>query len=94
MAYWFEWDPAKAASNLSKHGVSFEEATTAFGDELSILCPDPSHSRGEARYLVLGVSDRQRLLVVAFADREPRTRIISARLATRSERRRYEEAEA
>ena len=91
MAYWFEWDPAKAASNLAKHGVSFLEATTAFGDALSILWPDPSHSHGEARYLVLGVSDKQRLLVVAFADREPRTRIISARLATRSERRRYEE---
>jgi hypothetical protein len=94
MAYWFEWDPAKATSNLRKHDVSFEEAITAFGDPLSLLWPDPSHSVGEVRYLVLGVSDNQRLLVVAFADREPRTRIISARLATRSERRRYEEAEA
>ena len=94
MAYRFEWDPAKAATNLRKHGVSFEEAITAFGDPLSLLWPDPSHSRGEERYLVLGLSDNQRLLVVAFADREPRTRIISARLATRSERRRYEEAEA
>jgi hypothetical protein len=75
-------------------GVSFEEATTAFGDALSILASDPGHSRGEARYLVLGVSDKQRLLVVAFADREPRTRIISARLASRSERRRYEEAQS
>ena len=94
MAYRFEWDPAKAASNLLKHGVSFEEAITAFGDPLSLLWPDPSHSLREARYLVMGVSDAQRLLVVAFADREPQTRIISARLATRSERRRYEEAES
>lgn len=94
MAYLFEWDPAKAAANLRKHGVSFEEAATAFGDPLSLLWPDPSHSQREQRYLVLGVSDTQRLLVVAFADRERRTRIISARLATRRERRRYEEAEA
>jgi len=93
MAYRFEWDPAKGASNLSKHGISFEEAITAFGDPLSLLWPDPSHSLGEERYFVMGVSDNQRLLVIAFADRELRTRIISARLATRSERRRYEEAE-
>ena len=93
MAYLFEWDPAKAASNLRKHGVSFEEATTAFGDPLSLQLSDPSHSAREERFLVLGVSAQARLLVVAYADRGPLTRIISARLASRRERRRYEEAE-
>ena len=91
MAYLFEWDPSKAEANLRKHGVAFEEATTAFGDPFSLLWPDPGHSKGEQRYLVMGLSDAQRLLVVAFADREPRTRIISARLASKRERRRYEE---
>lgn len=91
MAYRFEWDPAKAAANLAKHRVSFEEATTAFGDPLSILLPDPDHSLDEQRYLVLGHSIQGRLLVVAFAERGRRTRLISARLASRSERRRYEE---
>lgn len=91
MAYLFEWDPTKAEANLRKHGVSFEEAITAFGDALSLLWPDPEHSRGEERHLVMGLSDAQRLIVVSFADREPRTRIISARLATKRERRRYEE---
>jgi uncharacterized DUF497 family protein len=94
MAYKFEWDTAKAAANLRKHGVSFAEAIHAFGDPLSLLQPDPSHSTGEARFLVLGLSDKRRLLVVAFADRDLVTRIISARLATRRERRRYAEAEA
>lgn len=91
MAYSFEWDPRKATSNLRKHGVSFAEATTAFGDFLSILLPDPDHGLGEERYLVLGRSDRSRLLVVAFVERPPRTRLISARLASRAERQRYEE---
>jgi uncharacterized DUF497 family protein len=91
MAYLFEWDHAKAEANLRKHGVSFAEAITAFGDALSLLWPDPEHSRGEERYLVMGLSAAQRLLVVAFADREPKTRIISARLATKRERRLYEE---
>ncbi len=94
MAYEFEWDPTKAEANLGKHGVSFEEAVTAFGDPLSVLLPDPDHSAGEERYLLLGVSDRNRLVVVAFAERSPRTRIISARLAARRERRQYEEAES
>ena len=94
MAYEFEWDPAKAVVNRSKHGVSFEEAATAFGDPLSLLLPDPDHSLGEERYLVLGRSDKGRLLVVAFVERPPRTRLMSARLATRRERRRYEEDQA
>jgi uncharacterized protein len=91
VAYEFEWDPTKAAANRRKHGVSFEEAATAFGDPLSLLLPDPDHSLGEERYLVLGRSDKGRLLVVAFVERPPRTRLISARLATRRERQRYEE---
>lgn len=91
MAYVFEWDPKKAEINLRKHGVTFDEATTVFADPLSILQPDPSHSVVEQRYLVLGTSARRRLLVVAFAERPPRTRLISARRATRNERRTYEE---
>ena len=91
MAYEFEWDSEKAAENVRKHGVSFDEAVTAFGDPLSILLPDPDHSVGEERYLVMGMSTQNRLLVVAFVERPPRTRIISARLATRRERHDYEE---
>ena len=91
MGYIFEWDGKKAESNVRKHGLTFEEATTVFGDPLGLLMPDPDHSRGEERYLLLGMSTQQRLLVVAFTERAPRTRLISARRATRSERRRYEE---
>jgi uncharacterized DUF497 family protein len=89
--YQFEWDPEKAAENLRKHGVAFEEAATVFGDWLAVNLPDPDHSEGEQRYLLLGLSDIQRLLVVAYAERPPRTRIISARPATRRERSEYEE---
>ena len=91
MAYIFEWDQAKAASNTRKHGVTFEEASTVFGDVLAMLMPDPDHSRDETRFLLLGMSNRRRLLVIAFAERPPRTRLISARPATRKERNRYEE---
>lgn len=91
MGYQFGWDPAKAAVNLRKHGVAFEEASTAFGDPLAVLKPDPDHSVGAMRYILLGRSAAGRLLVVAFAERPPRTRLISARAATRRERRRYEE---
>ena len=94
MPYQFEWDADKAATNLRKHGVSFDEAVTAFGDRLSLLLPDPDHSLGEERYLVLGMSSTNRLLVVAFVERPPRTRIISARLATRRERHNYEEGQS
>jgi len=89
--YEFEWDAAKAAANLRKHGVSFDEAVTAFGDPRSVLLPDPDHSIGEERYVVLGMSSTSRLLVVAFVERPPRTRLITARLATRRERQDYEE---
>lgn len=91
MSYRFEWDPAKADANLEKHGVAFEEAVTVFADPLSLSMSDPSHSIDEQRYLVLGSSSRGRLLVVAFAERNERTRIISAREATRRERHDYEE---
>jgi len=91
MGYEFEWDPAKADASLRKHGVTFEEAVTAFGDPLSVLLPDPDHSGGQERHLLMGLSDGGRLLVVAFPERAPRTRIISARLATRRERHQYEE---
>lgn len=91
MAYRFEWDPKKAAANWRKHRVSFEEAITVFGDMLAMNMSDPDHSEGERRFLVLGMSVKSRLLVVAYAERPPRTRIISARLASRPERRRYED---
>lgn len=91
MGYVFEWDPRKADVNARKHGVTFDEATSAFGDPHAMLLPDPDHSAHEMRYLLLGLSTRHRLLVVAFAERPPSTRLISARRATRSERRRYEE---
>ena len=91
MGYIFEWDPRKAESNARKHGVTFDEASTVFGDPLGLLMSDPDHSLSEERYLVLGMSNQQRLLVAAFAERPPRTRLISARRATRREWRRYEE---
>ncbi len=90
MAYSFTWDPEKAASNLKDHGVSFEEATTVFGDLLAMNMPDPDHSEGEQRFLVLGMSSSSRLLVVSYAERPPQTRIISALLVTPKERRQYE----
>ena len=91
MGYEFEWDSEKAESNARKHGVTFDEASTVFGDPLSLLMHDPDHSAEEQRYLLLGMSNRRRLLVVAFAERPPRTRLISARRASRPERRSYEE---
>jgi uncharacterized DUF497 family protein len=91
MALSFEWDDRKAKSNIKKHGVSFEEASTVFGDELSRTIHDPAHSDQEDRFVILGESHQGRLIVVAFTDREDRIRIISARLATRHERKNYEE---
>jgi len=87
----FAWDPKKAAANLRKHRVSFEEATTAFGDPHSLTAPDPDHSAGEHRFVLLGHSARERLLVVVHTDQPNQIRLISARLATRHERRIYEE---
>jgi uncharacterized DUF497 family protein len=87
----FEWDAAKAEQNLAKHGVSFEEATTALRDPLSATGLDPDHSFGEERFVTFGVSSRGRLLVVAHTEREDIIRIISARQATSPERKIYEE---
>lgn len=86
----FEWDEAKAESNHTKHGVSFEEAATVFGDPMAITFPDPDHSKGEKRWLTFGVSLNDRLLVVAHTERGHVIRIISARKATRHERKIYE----
>jgi uncharacterized protein len=89
--YTFEWDSAKAEANLSRHGVSFEEALTAFADPLSSTIADPDHSESEQRYILLGLSSRGRLVVVAHTERGDKIRIISARLASKRERRSYEE---
>ena len=86
----FEWDQDKAESNLKKHGVSFEEASTVFGDPLSITIPDPDHSSEESRYVQLGQSFSGKLLVVVHTDRKEVVRIISARTASRGERLNYE----
>ena len=91
MVLLFEWDPNKAKSNLAKHGVSFDEASTAFKDPFSMTIEDPLHSQEEERLVLIGYSRRNRLLVVIHADRGDRIRIISARAATRKERNRYEE---
>jgi uncharacterized protein len=88
----FAWDPRKAASNARKHGVSFQEAATAFADPLSLTVPDPDHSGAEVRLLLVGLSNRHRLVVVTHVERDDDlVRLISARLATRRERRQYEE---
>ena len=86
----FEWDPDKAAANLRKHGVSFDEAVTILADPLSLTVPDPDHSEDEERYITVGLSFKLRLLLVAHTDREMRIRIISARELTATERTAYE----
>ena len=85
-----EWDFDKALSNGLKHGVFFDEAETALHDSLARTVPDRDHSCGEQRYLPYGMSSSERLLVVAHADRGDVVRLISARLATRAERKLYE----
>lgn len=87
----FEWDPQKAARNLQRHGVSFAEAATVFADPLSVTVADPDHSTAEDRFLIVGQSYRGRLLIVSFAERGNRIRIINARELTRAERKAYEE---
>jgi uncharacterized DUF497 family protein len=87
----FEWSSSKADENRRKHAVTFEEATTVFGDVLSKTIPDPAHSVEEDRYVTLGRSRAQRLLVVVHTDRGSRIRIISARRATRREKTEYEQ---
>lgn len=88
----FEWDPEKAAGNLAKHSVSFQEAATVFGDPLAMTYFDPDHSQNEDRFLTFGHSTEGHLLVVAHTDREGHLRIISARQTTQRERNAYEEA--
>lgn len=89
----FEWDPRKNAANQRKHGVSFDEATTAFSDEQALLIDDPEHSADEERFVLLGMSAALRALVVCHCYREDEDiiRIISARKATRKERSAYAE---
>ena len=88
----FDWDPNKAESNLSKHGVSFGEAATVFDDQHAIIEPDITHSVGEHRDAILGRSVNGRILIVIFTERDAETiRLISARLAGRKERRGYQE---
>jgi len=88
----FEWDEQKAHANLTKHGISFEEAVTVFGDPLSDTFPDPDHSLNEHRFIILGSSDSGKILVVAHTDIDATVRIISAREATATERKAYEES--
>ena len=87
----YQWDPRKAASNLRKHGVSFQEAVTVFHDALALTYPDPDHSVLEQRFLTFGMSARGRVLVVAHADVAAEVRIISARRATKRETHGYTE---
>lgn len=89
MSLRFEWDPRKAASNARKHGVTFDEAATSFGDPRSITIADPDHSSTEFRFVTIGLSLRGRLLVVVHADRDESIRIVSARKATRREAEQY-----
>jgi uncharacterized DUF497 family protein len=86
----FEWDAGKAEANLEKHGISFEEAATVFYFDEALIDDDPDHSIGEHRELIFGYSASGRFLLVSFTERGESIRIIHARLATKSERRRYE----
>ncbi len=87
----FEADPAKAAHNLKKHKVSFEEAASVFGDSMAYTFTDPDHSAGEARWLTFGMSGKGRVLAVIHTERRGKIRLISTRLATKHERKIYEE---
>ena len=87
----FEWDAAKDQQNQSKHGVSFDEASTVFGDPFAVTIDDPDHSSEEYRLLTTGYSNQQRLIIVAHTDRDERIRIVSARDVAAAERQVYEE---
>ena len=93
MSIKFEWDPRKARRNLRKHRVDFSEASTVFADALSITIADPDHSEDEERWVTMGLSTRQRLLVVVHIDEGETSRLISARRADPHERRKYEEGD-
>ncbi|MBF0239039.1 MAG: BrnT family toxin [SAR324 cluster bacterium] len=86
----FEWDPNKASSNINKHKITFDEASTVFQDTRSLTIDDPLHSWDEERLIIIGMSHKNRLLVVVHTEREDKVRIISARKATKNERRYYE----
>lgn len=87
----FEADPVKAAQNFKKHKVSFEEAASIFGDSMELTFADPDHSVGEARWLSFGMSSRGRVLAVIYTERRGKVRLVSARVATKHERKTYEE---
>lgn len=91
MVFRFIWSDEKAEKNLKKHQVSFEEAISVFGDPLGIAIPDPLHSQSEDRFVVIGRSEYNRVIVAVFIERDHKVRIISARKATPKERRNYEE---
>jgi uncharacterized DUF497 family protein len=91
MAIAFDWDSNKASANFRKHGITFNEAATVFGDPLSSTFYDPDHSQGESRFITIGLSDHNKILIVSHVDRRGIMRIISAREATRHERKFYEE---
>ncbi|MBI0129944.1 MULTISPECIES: BrnT family toxin [Snodgrassella] len=86
----FEWNQGKAASNIKKHGVSFDEAVTVFWDENALIINDPDHSEDEDRFILLGMSENLRILVVIHCERGDTIRLISARTATKQERKQYE----
>jgi uncharacterized DUF497 family protein len=90
----FEWDPEKAAANVKRRRISFNEAAGVLEDPLSTTFPDEAHSEEETRFLTIGASHRGRVLVVAHTERNDIIRIISARRATRREREFYEQGES
>jgi hypothetical protein len=87
----FEWDEKKAKENIKKHRVSFEEAKTVFNDPLSVTIYDPDHSIDEYRYIDIGLSSKNRLIVVSYLEKGEKIRIVSSRKATKKEQRDYEE---
>ncbi len=89
----YEWDPVKAESNLTKHGISFNEAATVFRDPLAVTYSDPDHSDEEDRFITIGTTSDGQLVILSHTDRGEKTRIISARLTTRREKKLYEEGE-
>jgi uncharacterized protein len=94
--YWavnFEWDPRKDAAKERKHGITFDEASSVFGDPFALTADDPDHSLDERRFLTVGYSTQHRLIIVAHTDRTDCIRIINAREVTPAERERYEEGE-
>ena len=86
----FEWDEDKAQENLKKHGIGFDEAISVFNDSLSLTIPDIKHSVGEERFIDIGLSNRNRLIIVVYTERNNVIRLISSRLATKKEKKSYE----